>query len=141
MIYERDSDRHRQADVLTRYAGPRRLSFQMRVTTDPWDADLYRDGKLVALAEVKVRAIPRSAFKTYKVDRDKVEGLLAAAEFRGVVPILLVGFLDGVYRLVLSRAWLGAFSAVSTIHRTDRQDSNDFDYVYEWSNDLWAKVA
>jgi hypothetical protein len=93
-----------------------------------WDYEMRKDGKLVALVEVKCRSCASSTYPTYLVSESKVRRLREAALDRGVAGLLLVRWADG-------DAWLSVTASdplrwrVEIGGRVDRGDPMDLERV------------
>lgn len=127
-IYERDSDRTREAAAITVLA---RCTGAVPVAMAPmsgWDYEMRQAGQLVGLVEVKCRRCASTAFPTYMVSESKVRRLRDAAIDRGVAGILLVRWTDG-------DAWLSVTASdparwrVEFGGRVDRGDPRDLEPV------------
>jgi hypothetical protein len=141
-LYETLDDRRRQWAICDDYAYTFGLEFEM--TPDerhlPWDAEFTRAGRLVSIAEVKTRTCRRLKYQTYKIDKRKVDGMLAMAVQCEVRCGVLVEFTDGRFKVPISAAWLAANARVSVIERKNRAGETP-DPAWEWSNHLWTPLA
>jgi hypothetical protein len=64
-----------------------------------WDWEIYKDGKLLALGEVKKRNNAHDKYATYHIALDKVRRGMDASKARGVRFVIFVQFIDGLYRI------------------------------------------
>lgn len=140
-LYETLDDRRRQWFIADEYAwsmGLTLLMTEQRLLL-PWDAEFYMEARLVSLAEVKCRTCARLTFPTYKVDKVKVDGMLAEAVRRGVRCGVLVEFSDGRFKVPITAEWLACHARVSVFERKDRAGETP-DPAWEWSNTLWMPL-
>ena len=94
-----------------------------------YDREFLRDGKVVAIAEIKCRHIKSTQFKSYKVDATKLKTLHRIAESMDTLSILIVAMEDGVFWLAIND--LTSFSwATADWERKDRNDPLDKDVCY-----------
>lgn len=139
MLYETLDDRRRQWSICDEYGHALGFEFVMKPTTWKWDAEFSLGERLVLLAEVKHRNCLRLKYATYKIDKVKVDGMLAEAVRRGVKCGVLVEFDDGRFKVQVTSAWLAEHANESVIERKDRAGETP-DPAWEWSNKLWRPM-
>ena len=91
-----------------------------------WDFDMVKDGKVVAIVEVKCRTNPMRKYPTYMVSATKATTIRDEAVSRRIAGVLLVRWSDAVgwVRLDRLRDW-----NVTSGGRTDRADPLDIEPV------------
>lgn len=127
-IYETEDDRRRQAIAVGVLAD---ASNSVAVPTSPlsgWDYELHRDGKPVAIVEVKCRRCSRDTYPTYMVSRMKVEKLRDAALGMGIAGGLLVRWEDSLGWLRVDNTPPSGWQT-ATGGRIDRNDPLDIERV------------
>ena len=138
-IYQTNQDKINQEDVLKRIAYSCACDYTPSNTvTDPYDGSLTHNGKPIALVEVKCRNISRQAYSTFKIDKSKIDKLHTIATQNQLPAYLAVRFNDALG--VLGTDIIQARAIVSEFFRKDRNDVNDRDVAYEFSNDLWKVI-
>lgn len=142
MLYETIEDRQRQWSICDEYAWSQGFEFQMTLDAAllPWDAEFHRGARLVCIAEVKHRTCNRLTYPTYKIDKVKVDAMLAEAVRRGVKCGVLVEFNDGRFKVEIGAAWLQSHAKASVIQRKNRAGETP-DPAWEWSNDIWRPLT
>jgi hypothetical protein len=127
-IYEKDSDRDREAESIAVLASSTGSVPIRMAPLSGWDYEMRKGGKLVALVEVKCRSCLSTTYRTYLISEAKVRLLREAAIDRGVAGLLLVRWLDG-------HAWLSLTACdpsgwhVEIGGRVDRGDPRDLEKV------------
>ena len=107
--YETPEDKSRQREVAEWYAKSgwgvygRRNDITVKHTPEleTHDAELYQEGKLIELVEIKCRTVPRETYQTYMLSQRKHSALLHLSSQKHVPASLLVKFTDGLYRCYL----------------------------------------
>ena len=136
-VYETPADKRRESDVLEYYAqlmntgcvGTKRFSYH--------DGCLIKDSRLFERVEIKVRTNHSSKYRDYMLSYDKFRKLLEA-EATGVCPVvLLVMFIDGLFRCYLPPH---SFSTGDG-GRTDRGDPADIERVVYIPLELFVRIG
>ena len=128
VIYETEEDRVRQCDLLREFCAVFNLAF---VQTPPlwlWDATLFRCGRVVGIAECKVRKWKYN-YGTLKIDRSKIDGLIQHG--RAILLVRITGpdfYVRAGIKLTEEKA---ARWRCSVVRRDDRNDPSDVDAGYE----------
>lgn len=123
-IHETASNRwYEEVDVATfaRYNG---LKYKMMERLSTRDAQLFLDGRLLAIAEAKRRTHTIDDYPTFKIDRKKLVRLVEAAESLQVKALLLVRFDQLLCVLALTREMLAGFKS-EPFKRRDRDERVD----------------
>ncbi len=125
-IYERDHDRVAQAEAVGALA---RATGTEASPTPPltfYDYEMLRDGKPVAIVEIKCRKVPHVQYDDYIISHGKMVQLHYAAHEREVAGILLVRWTDAIGWLAVDRldpeSWITRAGG-----RTDRNDPQDIE--------------
>lgn len=126
-IYERSPDRANQAEAVRLFCREYGVSPHETPRLAGWDYEVRRDGRTVALVEVKCRTCVMHTYPTYMVSRAKVDALRSEARAQGVAPILLVRWTDAAGWVRLDRRTEEWSDAVGG--RTDRADPMDTERV------------
>lgn len=125
-IYESRVDRDRQREAI---AHLERMTASTAVETArlvAWDFEMVRDGRTVAIVEVKCRTNPMLKYPTYMVSATKAAAIRDEAASRRIAGVLLVRWSDAIGWVRLDRLvdW-----KVSSGGRTDRADPLDIEPV------------
>jgi|688.fasta_scaffold541708_1 hypothetical protein len=135
--YETPYDRGQQRRAISAFCE----AFRCEATATPelaaWDYDIVRDGRTVAVVEVKCRLCKHDTYPTYMIGLRKMERLREAAS-EEVAAILLVAWQDRM-------GFVHADTAISTgmkAHggRTDRGDPLDTEVVLHVPIDRFRMV-
>lgn len=102
-IYERPEDRNQQAKAVTMLAQTTGTTAREMPELHFYDFDMIRDGKDVAIVEVKRRHIKRCEFSTFKIGTRKLNEVHDEAERRGIAGIILVQWDDALGYVSLAR--------------------------------------
>lgn len=123
-IYETASDLSRQDAVAQALRGALQCDLDVSAPLSPVDYVARREGRLVGLVEVKVRASPMRRYPTYVVSLAKLATMQALAAVAGVPAIIAVGWSDAV-------GWARPddVTDVTVGGRTDRSDRRDVELV------------
>ena len=130
-IYESANDRRRQDDAIRALA----LATASEAVATPrlagWDYEMQRNGKCMALVEVKCRTCRSDTYPTYMLALHKAHRLRQASSDRNVRGVLLVAWTDRIGWLRLDgmdvKSWI-----VTIGGRTDRSDPADVEMVVEF---------
>jgi hypothetical protein len=101
--HERAEDRKRQRAALVELCARKGLTFTMQETHSRYDAKLYKNKKLVALAEVKHRNHAFGTYKDYTVDEDKLAAMRKIAHSLGISAVLVVSWQGDVRHAVINQ--------------------------------------
>lgn len=129
LIYETDSDRHRQREAIGHLARATNTQVIETERLVSWDYEMVRDSKVLAMVEVKCRKCKSSTYPTYMISQAKAVRLRDTAIARGVASGLLVCWKDGEI------GWLRIDSTnpdgwlVQQGGRVDRNDPLDIEQV------------
>lgn len=130
-IYESANDRRRQDDAIRALASATASQAVATPRLAGWDYEMHRNGKCIALVEVKCRTCRSDTYPTYMLALHKAHGLRQASSDRKVRGVLLVAWTDRIGWLRIDgmdvRSWI-----VTIGGRTDRSDPADVEMVVEF---------
>lgn len=125
-INETISDIQNETRVIRQFCDAWGMQFVKQSMSDRVDFRLYRDGCVVALAEVKCRSNDRRRYPTFFVSQDKANEAIRRADEMGVPCLLIVSFTDGIHYCVLTAK---AISLTSVGGRSDRGQNGDIELM------------
>ena len=120
IVYETAKDRANEAAVVARIERALRVKAASYSRMSRMDIDLYRDGHVLAVAEIKTRKNPATAYPDYLIDLDKLTALRARADALAAVPVLFVRWTGDDLRMVNVRRVLDAGVRTTITKRRDR---------------------
>lgn len=123
-IYEGQGDRDAERVISDALRRSWRCDLQPTPTLAPVDYLARRDGKLVALVEIKARKNTMGAYPTYMISASKLLTMRSLSEMLGVPSIIVVGWSDKI-------GWAAPDNVTDLTvgGRSDRGDSRDKELV------------
>tara|TARA_R110000822_G_scaffold281251_2_gene402952 strand:+ start:477 stop:911 length:435 start_codon:yes stop_codon:yes gene_type:complete len=129
MIYETNANREAQAAALRDFIGVAGVTFHLMLPTVSVADCIVRTGRL-ALIEIKVRSNQFQKYPTLIIDKRKLDDVSNVANMLGMSSGLLVRWTDAFGLLRLESIMDKSYPTIMG-GRTDRDDPNDIDKVYE----------
>jgi hypothetical protein len=135
--YETVADAWNERKVAEHVARKWSCDFEKMPVAYPVDYGFVRDDKLLFIAEIKCRTIPRKKYPTYMISAKKVADARSIASTLSVPALLVVRWSCGSIRWInmntdpVSVRWGG---------RADRDDSNDKEPCIFWHVNSFIKV-
>jgi len=132
--YETVDDRQRQREVISYLSA---ATGTTAVETPPlthWDYEMVRDGRVLALVEVKVRKCSRTTYPTFMVSEGKATTLRDQAIAAGCAGGFLVNWIDAAGWLRIDTLAPDGWS-VGSGGRFDRGDAMDVERVVRFPID------
>lgn len=137
-IYETQKDRDNANEVASLIGKMLGLDVMDTSTTSPIDFELYREGNLWAVMEVKCRNVRFGTYEDYRIDKSKIDKLHNMSLDRNCTGIIAVKCLDKIG--VSGTSNFIKHASAGEIVRLDRNDKNDADRAYCMPWDKFNKV-
>jgi hypothetical protein len=119
-LHESALDRARQTEIMLRFCRTWGFSALQSSGQCRWDLLLIEDTTPIALADIKWRDHPWGTYRTYTIDADKVDLIVAEARRRKLSPLLIVSWQGEIRFTHLKPPYL-----VGNQKRADRDELSD----------------
>lgn len=137
--YETRSDLNKESGALKIFCLNMNCTYKKVREIDDYspDATFWRDGKRVAVGEVKARTCASTDYKTYLISKAKIDSVFE--RWHPTPFILIVRWTDGIYWVAVTDAVKSKWN-VERGGRVDRGDPKDIEDCYHIPIDQFTRL-